>query len=211
MSAGTVWPPLGPDGFKPGSKARRFVEMADVDWEDGFSRWVYVDELPDDMRFGNGGDWCRSDGRLGRIFNIDRHRETGRIVAVKLEGYKKTPDGKPIPKWVRRDLSAAACAVLAVSHGECEIDHKDGRKDLPDTTNVDASMFQPLSKAANVAKRQHCKKCKETGLRFDATRLGYSVPQWKGGREYKGSCVGCFWYDPQEFNAQVSADFKKTK
>jgi hypothetical protein len=31
--------------------------------------------------------------------------------------------------------------------------------------------FQPLSKAANDAKRQHCKICMRTGERFDAKKL----------------------------------------
>jgi len=47
------------------------------------------------------------------------------------------------------------------------------------------------------------------GKRFDATRLGYMTSQWVGDKEYKGSCIGCFWYDPSEFNAQVSSKFKR--
>ena len=68
--------------------------------------------------------------------------------------------------------------------------------------------FQPLSKTANNAKRQHCKICRETGKRFDATRLGYSVKQYKGNQKYEGSCIGCYWYDPLMFNKKVSKDFK---
>lgn len=35
--------------------------------------------------------------------------------------------------------------------------------------------FQPLSKPANDAKRQFCKECKRTGIRYDAKQLGYTV------------------------------------
>ena len=64
--------------------------------------------------------------------------------------------------------------------------------------------FQPLSKAANNAKRQHCKRCRETGRRFDAKRLGYRVSQFKGNGVYNGMCVGCYWHDPKRFNCEVS-------
>lgn len=48
-------------------------------------------------------------------------------------------------------------------------------------------------------------------IRFDAGRLGYSVSQWIGGANYNSSCVGCFWYDPAEFNAKVSESFVKIR
>lgn len=53
----------------------------------------------------------------------------------------------------------------------------------------------------NYAKRQHCRRCRETGQRFDAKQLGYPVGQTKGNGQYRGTCVGCYWYDPKAFNS----------
>lgn len=72
-----------------------------------------------------------------------------------------------------------------------------------DSTLVTIDDFQPLSKAANNAKRQHCKNCRDTNLRFDAKKLGYRVSQVKGNGKYRGSCVGCYWHDPKFFNREV--------
>jgi hypothetical protein len=63
--------------------------------------------------------------------------------------------------------------------------------------------FQPLSKAANNAKREHCKKCKESGVRFDAKNIGYPVSQYKGNTKYQGTCVGCYWYSPSDFRDKL--------
>ena len=61
--------------------------------------------------------------------------------------------------------------------------------------------FQPLSKPANDAKRQFCKECKESNLRYDAKLLGYSVSFIQGDINYTSElkCIGCFWYDPIAF------------
>ncbi len=65
--------------------------------------------------------------------------------------------------------------------------------------------FQPLSKPANDAKRQICKKCKETNLRFDAKNLGYNISFIYGDIHYNEDlkCKGCFWYDPLEFRKKL--------
>ncbi len=48
-------------------------------------------------------------------------------------------------------------------------------------------------------------------IRFDARVLGYSVAQWIGGQEYHGSCIGCYWYDPFEFNQKISVNYNKDR
>ncbi len=192
------------------NKWQKFIELAQPD-EDGFSRSVPIEELEDKgLGFGNGGSWCRDDSSLGRIYNIVRHRPGNRIIAVELHGYKKAPISKPIPVRIRKNIKEQRCAILAV--GEVECDHKDGRRDDPrlnDSKQVTIHDFQPLSKAANNAKRQHCKECRNTNNRFDAMRLGYSISQWKGGGTYRGSCIGCYWYDPLKFNEEVSKNAKE--
>lgn len=196
---------------RPGSKPFLFLELAEPD-EDGFSRKVYVTEFVgryERLQMGNGGDWCRDDGTLGKYYNIERHLGRAGIDYIQLHGYKKNPNTKPIPDDIRQQVVMRSCVVLAVSN--VETDHKDGRRDDPrlsDISKVRIDDFQPLSRAANTAKRQHCKTCRETDQRFDATRLGYSVAQVRGNGVYRGSCIGCYWHDPIFFNQKASADFK---
>lgn len=190
------------------TKAALFLELAKPDAE-GFSRRVSVSEFVGEyavLQFGNGGSWVRDDGGLGKKYNIRRIKRKGAIAAVELHGFKKNPINKAVPSDIVRKVREGRCAVLAT--GKVEVDHKDGRRDDPrlqDPSRVTLEDFQPLSKAANNAKRQHCKNCRETNRRFDATSLGYAVAQWKGNGEYRGSCVGCFWHDPRRFNQEVSA------
>ena len=184
-----------------------FLELAKPDHQ-GFSRRVPVTEFVgkyERLRMGNGGSWCRDDGALARRYNIDRCKKGGRIVSVRLYGYNKNPIIKTIRQDIKEHHREERCVVLAT--GNTEVDHKDGRRDDPklnDTATQQIEDFQPLSKAANYAKRQHCKECRETGNRFDAKRLGYTVSQIKGNGLYRGSCVGCYWYDPKAFNAALT-------
>lgn len=189
------------------SLAALFLELARPD-VDGFSRAVPTIEFEgpyERLRLGNGGSWCRDDGSLAREFNVHRIKEKGRIVAVQLHGRKKQPILKPIPADIRTAIVAQRCAVLNTSNPEC--DHKDGRRDDPrlsDPARVTLDDFQPLSKAANNAKRQACRECRETGERFDARKLGFATAQTKGNGTYRGSCIGCYWYDVRAFHRAVS-------
>ena len=57
------------------------------------------------------------------------------------------------------------------------------------------SDFQPLSKAANDAKRQFCKECIKTGIRYDAKKLGYPMSYYKGGATHhheENACESCY-------------------
>lgn len=186
-----------------------FLKLAGVD-EDGFSRKVSVDEFVgrySRLQFGNGGSWARKDGPLGKKYNVVRHKEGkgNKITHVELQGFNKTPKHAQISQSMREYYKGADCVVLAVS--KVQIDHKDGRYDDPKVADISQQKledFQPLSEAVNYAKRQHCKECSETGNRFDATRLGYPVAQVKGNGKYRGTCKGCYWYDPREFNASMT-------
>ena len=191
--------------FAANSKAAKFLRLARPD-DEGFSRQVSVDEFVGEfapLKFGNGGDWVRADGLLARTYNLRRVKKGNRIVGVELHGFNKNPVNKGIPARIAKVIRAQSCAVLAT--GGPEVDHKDGfRDDRRPPDKMRAEDFQPLSKGANNAKRQHCKECRETRLRFDAARLGYAVSQWKGNGVYRGTCTGCYWHDPKRFNHEVS-------
>ena len=199
--------------FRDGSKPALFLELAQPD-SLGFSRQVPVEEFIgkyDKLRFVNGGDWIRKDGSLAKHYNIRRHPPgNGKITHVELQGYNKVVIQKPIPENIRNAISELRCVVLAT--GSPQSDHRDGRLDDPrlsDASRVTMDDFQPLSRAANDAKRQHCQDCRNSGNRFDATRLGYSVSQVRGNGQYNGTCVGCYWHDPVFFNKEVSKNYRK--
>lgn len=202
---------LDSNPYRKATKAWQFFEICELDYETGFSKLVAIEELEHyGLKTTNGGDWCRSDGPLGKYFNIFRTLAKGKISAVQLVGYKKNSFSNKINNDIRDFYKNEDCRILAVGGQYIQIDHKDGRKDdfdMPSEQSIDD--FQPLHQNANSAKRQHCKECKNTNIRFNAKKLGYSVPQWIGAEEYNGSCLGCFWYDPQEFNAKISENYKK--
>ncbi|MCH9665946.1 MAG: hypothetical protein K0U41_08910 [Gammaproteobacteria bacterium] len=193
---------------KPLSKTDLFLRLAKPD-KLGFSRAVPVSEFKRNylkLRLGNGGDWCRSDGTLGKRFNIRRNKQGNRIVSIQLQGFNKKPIGKHIPAAIHSVIVSQRCVVLDTS-SNIECDHKDGRLDDPrlnDPTKVTLDDFQPLSKTANNAKRQHCKRCRQTDVRFDARKLGYPVSQVLADSQYNGTCVGCYWHDPKFFNEQLN-------
>ena len=192
------------------TKAERFVRIAKPDEETGFSRIVKLEELERcGLGFGNGGSWCRSDGLLAQKYNVERIKERGRIVGVKLNGYNRIPIHKPIPQDIRDKIAQERCVVLYT--GNPQTDHKDGRRDDPrrnDVSKVTTADFQPLSRAANTAKRQHCKECRGNGMRFDARVLGYQKGQWVGDERFMGTCVGCYWHDIRRFNQEASKEWK---
>ena len=161
----------------------------------------------------NGGDWCRSNqSYLGKKYNIIREKRGGSIFSVKIDGFnKQTTINSSIRSYISSSIQKKRCVILDISTN-IECDHKDGMKDdwrLNDKSNQSINDFQPLSKAANDAKRQHCKMCKKIGKRYDAKRLGYSH-SFIYGNENSKTCVGCYWYDPIAFNEEISKYFIKS-
>ncbi len=155
---------------------------------------------------GNGGDWCRHDSKLAQEYNVVRNKEKGRIVSVQLNGFNKKPIKKTIKASIVKKIKQKRCVILHTSNPE--VDHKNGRLDDPKSLNTSTQTmqdFQPLSKAANDAKRQHCKKCRKSGTRFDAASIGYPMSYYEGDAKHQGTCVGCYWYDPLEFRAKLKS------
>ena len=173
------------------TKKSLFLELAQPD-KKGFTSAVPVTKFTGhyaSLRFGNGGDWARDDGSLARRFNIRRNKERGRIVSVELQGFKKNPISKSINAAIAREIRTMPCVILGT--GTVEVDHKDGRRDGPrlnDPKRQTIDDFQPLSKPANNAKRNHCKRCRQTNHRFDATTLGFPISQVRGDGVYNGTC-----------------------
>lgn len=183
--------------------------------ENGFSPVISMEELEKyhhSFHTTNGGDWCRSDqSYLGKKYNITRTTRGGRIYSIKCDGLnKKTKIKQEIRNDISKEIQKRRCTILDISTN-IECDHKDGMKDdwrLSDISKQKLNDFQALCKTANDAKRSHCKKCKNSGKRYDATKLGYSAPYTFGTSTSK-TCVGCYWYDPFEFNKEISKNFTK--
>ncbi|MCD7905766.1 MAG: hypothetical protein LUG24_09475 [Clostridiales bacterium] len=175
-----------------------------------FSREISIEELKSihpDFESTNGCQWARSDNSyLGKRYIIKRPKAKGRVAAVKLDGAnnKSIKRNRGIKREIVDKLSKQRCSILDISTN-IEIDHKDGHYDVlsnQDTVTQKESDFQPLSKAANDAKRSHCSRCISTGKRYDAAQLGYSQGFILGDEDTK-TCQGCYWHDPKYFNSII--------
>lgn len=197
---------------KKQTKIELFEELANID-EDGFSRWVSVDEFVgkyQGLQLLNGAGWSRNDGAFGRKYIIERDKSKtpgNRTDAIRTVGFNNGKYKAYIDADIKKHIQAMRCVILGTSNPE--VDHKNGLKNedrVMENKNQKISDFQPLSKAANDAKRQFCKECKSTGKRYDAKQLGYPMSYYKGGPEHHGeedACIGCFWYDPIEFRKHL--------
>ena len=194
------------------SLAKKFEKIANPD-SNGESRWIHLKNLPLDLQLGNGWSWGRQNGYLKNKYIVKVKRvgaSNSRILSIKLSGYNSE---KSITRHIRSDIKQyfknKKCVITHTSKAEC--DHKNGRyndKRLNDIEKQRISDFQPLHKDVNKAKRQRCKECSETGIRFDAKKLGYPISYYFGDRIHSNKsdgCVGCFWYDPIEFRKKLIA------
>ncbi|MRI64580.1 restriction endonuclease [Ornithobacterium rhinotracheale] len=194
------------------TKTELFLELAKPNKE-GISRWVDVSEFIDKykgLKLGNGGSWCRASSSLAKkyIIEFDKSKTSGNSIdAVRLIGFNRN---KTFNQTIRQDIrdfyKNQNCVMLGINgkseNTKIEIDHKDGRKDdhrISDTKTQKLEDFQPLTKAANDAKRQICKRCKETGLRWNAKNIkGNPYSYYEGDEKYTEElgCIGCYQYDP---------------
>lgn len=197
------------------TKTKLFEQLAKPD-KNGQSRWVNATEFVGDykdLQLGNGGSWCRASSSLAKkyIIEFDKSKTSGNSIdAIRLNGFNTE---KTFNQNIRQDIKAfyknKNCVMLGINgnseNTKIEIDHKDGRKDnhrISDTKTQKLEDFQPLTKAANDAKRQICKRCKETNLRWNAKNLkGNPYSFYEGDENYTKElgCVGCYQYDPVEY------------
>jgi hypothetical protein len=196
------------------SKTDLFLKLVNPD-SNGITRWVSKEEFSGEyqtLRFNNGADWCRKESKLAKKYNIefDRSLTNGNgIDRIRLNGFNlnNSIGNQTIRSDIKNYYKKLRCVILNTSNPE--IDHKNGRKNDPIALNVKTQTldhFQPLSKAANDAKRQFCKECKSTNNRFDAKKLGYPLSFYNGNISHNNrtdGCVGCFWYDPIKFRKEV--------
>lgn len=197
------------------TKTELFIELASPD-KDGKSRWVSVNEFTGKyavLQLGNGGSWCRASSSLAKkyIVEFEKGQTKGNSIdAIRLNGHKKeTTFNQNIRKDIKDYYKTQRCVMLGVcgfsENTKIEIDHKDGRKEdwrVSNPVTQQITDFQPLCKAANDVKRQICKECKQTGLRWNAQNIkGNPYPFYEGNEIYTDDlgCKGCYQYDPVEY------------
>lgn len=197
------------------SKCELFEELASPNSE-GISRWVYCEEFTGryDILYtgGNGLGWGRKGSTLDKKYYIEKKRKgdvkNGKIEAIKLNGFKEEDI---FSQSIRKDIidyhKDSPCAMSGLTI-DIEIDHKNGRKDdekVMKLENQEIGDFQPLNRNINLLKRQKCRRCKETGKRFDARELGFNIGWTVGKEEYEEEigCNGCFWFDPIDFRRSL--------
>lgn len=194
------------------TKTELFLKLAAPD-KNGVSRWVYVSEFVGeyaDLTFGNGASWARKESTLAKKYNVEFYRNDtpgNSIDRIRLNGFNNGDYSQHINASIKREIKSRRCVVLGTSNPE--VDHKNGMKNESRVMKNEAqrlSDFQALSKAANDAKRQFCKECMRTGIRYDAKQLGYPMSYYKGGVNHnneENACIGCYWYDPIEFRRHL--------
>ncbi|MDU9763456.1 HNH endonuclease [Helicobacter pylori] len=194
------------------SKKELFLELAQPD-KNGVSRWVSVREFIgkyQGLQLGNGGSWCRNNSSLAKEFNLefDKGQTLGNSIdRIRLNGYNTEC---VFNQSIRQDIKnhyKQQCCTMCGAHGnsentQIEVDHKDGRKNDSRVSDSNARLlmiFRLYAKLVMIKKRQICKECKETGYRFDATKIpGNHYSFYEGEAEYDG-CVGCYQYDPIQY------------
>jgi len=201
-------------------KHELFIQLAEPN-EDGISRWVNTSEFVGTysvLELLNGLSWGRKSSTLARTYNVETDKTVTagvKIDRIRLNGFN-TSQASSISQSIRadikREIASKRCLVLGTNRScdhKVEVDHKDGRKDdlnVMNTSTQSVDDFQPLSKPANDAKRQFCIECKDTGYRYDAKKLGYTVSVTEGSLVYEDElgCTGCFWYDPVAFRQKLT-------
>lgn len=200
------------------TKTELFLELAKPN-EKGISRWVKTSEfvgLYKDLQLGNGGSWCRASSSLAKkyIVEFDKSLTSGNSIdAVRLNGFNVNKTfSQNIRSEIKDYYKNKNCVMLGIQgiseNTKIEIDHKDGRKNdwrVSDIKTQKLEDFQPLCKAANDAKRQICKKCKETDKRWNAKNLkGNPYSFYEGDENYTEDlgCIGCYQFDPVEYRKQ---------
>ena len=187
----------------------------------GISRVVTKKEMIKaypELDHANGWDWGRYDSPLAQTYNLERFPSKGPITAYRLNGFNSAKHlNRRIREDIHKEIISQSCVVTGVdadgSNGRIECDHKNGRYNNPEVNEVSTQSpndFQPLHKNVNTIKREHCKRCEQTGKRFDAKNLGFAVSWLQGDAKHSGNsdgCVGCYWYDPKDFHSKVSSNF----
>lgn len=148
------------------TKIELFEELAEID-ENGCSRWVNVNEFVgkyQGLQLLNGAGWSRDDGSFGKKYLVERDKTItpgNKTDAIRTVGFNNGSYSQHIRADIKKQIQNRRCVVLGTSNPE--VDHKNGMKNedrVMQNEDQRLSDFQPLSKAANDAKRHFVKNVK---------------------------------------------------
>ena len=192
--------------MKKPSNLEKVISLFNPD-ENGYSRRVRVEEIENSNL-----TWSKNgNGRRGKFFGVQKFKflvERGKgnkVISLKLDGLNESiilnqtirKDIKDKLNGQNRSNFAPDCLIPLVDNDK-EIDHRWGRKDSPlygrinDTKKQSIDDFQLLSHSHNQFKREQCKKCTMTNVRYDATMWDDSV-----------GCSGCPLAQPELYRGEL--------
>jgi hypothetical protein len=193
-----------------------FAIISDLDVNTGVSNWIDIDELSsafvdggfEPIQQGNGTGIEGSEG-APRFCNCKRSKKLiwesifvkGKLKSVRVNGYKKEDIvSTTIPASIRNEfenVNICNWTLLPVGGNNMslrkEIDHRWGNKQKHNHNDV--SDYQVVSKLFNDFKRQECKKCIETGVRYKHPEKEFVF----GCQTYEDNvgCQGCPLAQPE--------------
>ena len=169
--------------------------------KNGYSRKVSREEIENsNLTWSQNGN-----GRRNVYFQVQKYKwvaERGKgnkVISLKLDGLNESVI---LNQTIRKDIKdklytqtrsnfAPTCLVSLVDKDK-EIDHRWGRKDSPlydrinETSKQTIDDFQLLSHSHNQFKREQCKKCTMTNIRFDGSKWDNNI-----------GCSGCPLAQPE--------------
>jgi hypothetical protein len=181
------------DGIKQSQMTKKtfkydiFAVVSELNVDTGVSNWIDIDELSSafvdggfkPIQQGNGTGIDGSEG-APRFCNCERSKKLiwesvfakGKLKSVRTNGYKKEDVvSTNIPSSIRvsfENVNICNWTLLPVGGNNVslrkEIDHRWGNKQKH--THNEVGDYQVVSKLFNDFKRQECKKCVETGVRY---------------------------------------------
>jgi hypothetical protein len=193
-----------------------FAVVSELNVDTGVSDWIDIDELSsafvdggfEPIQQGNGTGIEGSEG-APRFCNCKRSKkliwesifEKGKLKSVRVNGYKKEDlVSTTIPASIRNEFeSVNICnwTLLPVGGNNMslrkEIDHRWGNKQKH--SHNDISDYQVVSKLFNDFKRQECKKCIGTGMRYEhpEKEFVFGCKEW----DDNVGCQGCPLAQPE--------------
>ena len=192
--------------YKPRTKLSKIEEVINPDKETGVSDYVTIEEITNVVGFpvsGNGSYFFDKNKGLGKKYILEKvYSGDGgyHLHAVRTVGFRKELLKKPSNDVVK-EIRSRRCAICSTGTN-ITLDHKNPRK----KQSLKLEDYQALCRHCNSTKREQCKRCINTGIRFDAKVLGYTISWFKGSKYYDPNlgCDGCYFHDPILFNSKLT-------
>lgn len=187
--------------FRKNTKVAAVEKALNIDPNTGISGYILIKDLEEKVGFslsGNGSSYLRDDANLGLKYILDKQYANGRLLLVRTLGFKISIISNDPTAEIKQLIYVQKCSICPTSTN-IECDHKDGRYI---TVSDKLEDYQPLCGHCNKVKREACKRCIQTGKRYDARERGF-FNGWTFGDRYFNittyGCVGCYLYDVKAF------------